>query len=247
MGRAVNKLLIDLDGSPMILHLLKRLEQFSQALQADPIRTNHATYSKLQLILITRADEVPAFEALLTEARLTNLVSSFVTGGPTRQASVYNGLKHLHERNVSPDEPVLIHDAARCLIPQEALRAICQRVAEGRAAALAQMAIDTVRQVQGNEPPLSFHSTLDRATIALMQTPQGAPFESLFAAHAEADRRQQTVTDDVALLTAAGHTVEMVEGSPLNVKLTRPEDLQLAEALLKLERSTKRPLRKEST
>jgi 2-C-methyl-D-erythritol 4-phosphate cytidylyltransferase len=140
-----------------------------------------------------------------------------VAGGSTRSESVRRGLAAV------PDtaELVLVHDAARPLVPA----AVCARVVdELRRGATAVVPVvplaDTVRTVEGQ--------VLDRDTLRAVQTPQGFRRTALVAAHAtEAD-----ATDDAGLMELLGEQVAMVDGDPVNLKITSPSDLAVAAALL---------------
>jgi 2-C-methyl-D-erythritol 4-phosphate cytidylyltransferase len=140
-----------------------------------------------------------------------------VSGGVTRSASVRAGLA------VVPDdaEVVLVHDAARPLASATLYEAVVAAVRAGADAALPGAPVhDTIRQVDGG--------VLDRDRLVAVQTPQGFPAAVLRSAHAEGDE----ATDDVALVEARGGRVVVVPGDPRNLKITRPEDLVVARALL---------------
>lgn len=137
-----------------------------------------------------------------------------VQGGETRTASTRAALAALST------DVVLLHDGARPFLTAEVIDRVLAGVVERGAAAPAVAVTDTVRHLSSG--------LLDRTQLRAMQTPQGASRElwtRAFAANGEA-------TDDVALLEAAGIPVVLVEGDPLNVKITRPEDLAAARARL---------------
>ena len=142
-----------------------------------------------------------------------------VAGGATRSESVRRGLAAVPEST----DLVLVHDAARPLVPA----AVCARVVDAlRAGASAVVpvvpVVDTVRTVDG--------AVLDRDTLRAVQTPQGFRRAALVAAHAtEAD-----ATDDAGLMELLGEQVEMVDGDPANLKITSPADLAVAATLLDL-------------
>ncbi len=156
----------------------------------------------------------------------------FTTGGSTRQESVFAGL------GVLPDDIalVLVHDAARPLIDRGTIIR-CLQGAELHGAVIAAVPVkDTLKQASDTG---LIEKTVDRTALWQAQTPQAAKRELLEQAFAHAARQQLLGTDEASLLEAAGIPVRIVEGSERNLKITRPEDLQVATALLREEQSMK--------
>ncbi len=148
--------------------------------------------------------------------------SSVVAGGPTRAASVRAGLAA-----VPGDAAVIVvHDAARPLAPPSLFASVVDAVRSGGVdgAAPVMPVADTLKRVEDGR----VLETVDRAGLVAIQTPQAFAATALRAAHRDGGE----ATDDAGLLEAAGLVVGTVEGDPRNLKLTRPEDLVLAEALL---------------
>ncbi len=141
----------------------------------------------------------------------------FVVGGDTRQASVRALL------GATSADTVLVHDVARPFLPAEVVLRVLAAAREHGAATAAVPVADTVVTLAGEE--------LDRSHLRAVQTPQGFRRELLAWAHEAAAAEGYVATDDAGLLRRLGHPVTLVEGSPLLLKLTRPEDLTLAEAL----------------
>jgi 2-C-methyl-D-erythritol 4-phosphate cytidylyltransferase len=145
-----------------------------------------------------------------------------VTGGATRADSVRAGLA------VVPADAsvVVVHDAARPLAGPDLFAAVVDAVRSGGVdGAVPVMAVaDTLKRVRGTRVV----ATVDRDDLVAIQTPQAFAADALRAAHAGGGE----ATDDAGLLEAAGLPVGTVPGDPRNFKLTRPEDLVLAEALL---------------
>jgi len=140
-----------------------------------------------------------------------------VAGGDTRSASVRNGLAAV------PDdaEVIVVHDAARPLAAPELFAAVIDAVRGGADGALCAIPVtDTIRHAQ--------HGTIDRAPLVAVQTPQAFRAAALRAAHNDG----ADATDDAALVEAAGGRVVVVPGDPANIKITHPEDLVIAAALL---------------
>jgi 2-C-methyl-D-erythritol 4-phosphate cytidylyltransferase / 2-C-methyl-D-erythritol 2,4-cyclodiphosphate synthase len=165
----------------------------------------------------------PGQEALAEAALLGLTLVAPVTGGATRQDSVRRGLEALESRK--PDF-VLIHDAARPLVPARVIANVVAALEKGAHGAVPMVAAaDTLRRREAGGFVLVPRDNLFRA-----QTPQGFHFADILAAHRA--HAAHAVTDDMALAELAGIAVEMVEGDEKNFKLTTKEDFAMAEALL---------------
>ncbi len=147
-----------------------------------------------------------------------------VAGGAERQHSMRAGLAELPEEI----EFVAVHDAARCLVAAEDIRAVVSAARETGAAILGERARDTIKRVVDGK----IVETPERAACWAAQTPQVIRRDWLSEAVAAADRKGLLGTDDAQLIEWLGHPVEMVEARFPNPKITRPEDLVLAEAML---------------
>ena len=143
-----------------------------------------------------------------------------VAGGATRQASVRAGLEAL-----APREPalVLVHDAARPVVPAGTVAAVLAALDEAEGAIPAQPVADTLKLGEKG----AIRRTVPREGLHRAQTPQGFRFPLLLTLHRTAP---EGATDDAALLEAAGHAVRLVPGSESNVKITYPGDLERVEA-----------------
>ncbi|MET0418626.1 MAG: 2-C-methyl-D-erythritol 4-phosphate cytidylyltransferase, partial [Actinoplanes sp.] len=163
--------------------------------------------------------EVDAVRALLAPVAPVTVVA----GGAERQESVALALAE-----VPADVAiVLVHDAARALTPPELVESVAAAVRDGRPAVIPVLpVVDTIKEVGPGETVLG---TVDRAVLRSVQTPQGVRREVLVAVHAAA---ADPLTDDAGLVEKAGLPVTCVPGSELAMKITRPLDLILAEALL---------------
>jgi 2-C-methyl-D-erythritol 4-phosphate cytidylyltransferase len=185
-----------------------------------------ALHKKIEKIALVLA---PDFR-LLVEQDLASLPPALgdkvflVDGGPTRQESVLKSLEALESFN---PEYVLVHDAARPFLTDEMIDQSIAQVTEYGACSLAVPVSDTVKK--GSADVLG--ETIERAGLFLIQTPQSALFEWLLGAHREASEKNLSTTDDAAILQAAGHHVYIVQGSAHNLKLTKPDDLALCQAL----------------
>lgn len=169
------------------------------------------------LVVVVPADRVDETADLLAgygvEARA-------VAGGTSRQASVRRGVEALPPGVTH----VLVHDAVRPFVTADRIAAVARATRASGAAALAVPVADTLRRADGDR----FGATVDRDGLWAMQTPQGARRDWLLDASAASP---DEATDEVGLLQAAGHAVALVEGDARNLKLTRPSDWPLAEAL----------------
>jgi len=142
-------------------------------------------------------------------------------GGATRSASVRSGLAAV------PDEAeiVIVHDAARPLAGPEVFARVIAAVRAGSDAAIPVVPVtDTIKRVSGDRVT----ETLDRSALVAVQTPQAFRAETLRKAHAG----ESEATDDAALIEAMGGTVVTVPGDSRNFKITSPDDLIVAAALL---------------
>ncbi|MEW5761896.1 MAG: 2-C-methyl-D-erythritol 4-phosphate cytidylyltransferase [Bacillota bacterium] len=148
-------------------------------------------------------------------------VTAVAAGGAERQDSVRAGLAKVPPRGL-----VAIHDAVRPFLRPADLEAVVRAAAATGAAALAVRPQDTVK-VAGERG----YATHPRDAVWLLQTPQVFRYELIAAAHRRAAAEGWRATDDTTLVERLGHPVELVEGSPTNFKLTRPEDMLLAARL----------------
>ena len=151
-------------------------------------------------------------------------VTAVVPGGEERQDSVAAGLEAL-----GAVEWVVVHEAARPLLTPALVRRVLVAARPSGAATAALAARDTVKVASAGV----VRQTLDRDTIWLTQTPQAFRAALLREAHARARRDGVRATDDAALVEAMGVAVRIVEGEVLNLKVTTPEDLAIAEAVVR--------------
>jgi 2-C-methyl-D-erythritol 4-phosphate cytidylyltransferase len=155
-----------------------------------------------------------------------NKIAAIVPGGPRRQDSVLAGLNAL--ATIDPEcQWVMIHDGARPLVTSTTLEAGLQAAQTHQAAIAAVPVKDTIKQVQHG----LVSSTLERAQLWAVQTPQVFSFTLIHRAYQDIGT-QAEMTDDATLLERLGHRVAVFEGAYTNIKITTPEDLLLAEAFL---------------
>ncbi len=150
-----------------------------------------------------------------------------VAGGARRQDSVANAFRAISDRT----EVIVIHDAARPFVTAGLISRTIAAAAESGAALAAVQARDTVKRVKGREERGSYvDETLPRETIFLAQTPQ-AFLRAVLADALALGESGGDATDEASLAERAGHRVRIVDGESANIKITTPEDLQLAEAI----------------
>jgi len=145
-----------------------------------------------------------------------------VHGGPTRQASVRNGLAALTAH--APDR-VLIHDAVRPFVTADIIARVLGALVQTPGAIAALPLADTLKKAG---PDQRIAATIDRAQVWRAQTPQGFRFAEILAAHAAAAKAGIEMTDDAAVAEWAGLPVALVMGAETNRKLTTAEDLSMA-------------------
>jgi 2-C-methyl-D-erythritol 4-phosphate cytidylyltransferase len=154
-------------------------------------------------------------------------VSSIVIGGPRRQDSVRIGLTKLAQ--IAPlCRWVIIHDGARPLVTSSILEVGLQAVQVHQAVTAAVPVKETIKLVEQEK----VSATLDRSRLWTVQTPQLFSFPLILSAHST-PQAQEDVTDDAMLLQRLGHRVSIFPGSYSNIKITTPDDLLLAEELLR--------------
>jgi len=182
------------------------------------------------VLVVPESDRAFCRDELVPRSGLTVPVD-IVAGGATRQESVFNGLEAV---TASDDDLVAIHDAVRPFLQPDELDACIRTAGKTGACILALPAFDTVKVAAADG---RITATVDRESIWLAQTPQVFRLELIRDAHARARRKGVFGTDDDSLVEMAGYPVQMLTGSRYNIKITTPEDLTLAHALLSLQRS----------
>lgn len=176
-----------------------------------------------RVVVAVGADDDALARAALADTTGTAVVQrvQFVTGGAERSGSVRAALD-----TVTGAEVVLVHDAARCLVPASVIRSVVEAVRAGHRAVVPVLPVtDTVKQVGGSGVVIA---TVDRDMLRVVQTPQGFDAGLLRRAYATVGG---PVTDDAGLVERLGETVTTVPGHPHAFKITTAYDLTVAEAL----------------
>ncbi|MEJ2033666.1 MAG: 2-C-methyl-D-erythritol 4-phosphate cytidylyltransferase [Deltaproteobacteria bacterium] len=217
MGLPMPKQFCLLAGIPLLIHTLR-------AFAESPIDA---------IIVVAPTEHLEATRTLIDRFGITK-VRAVVAGGRLRQDSVAAGL-----REVPPStELVAVHDGARPLVTP-ALIADCLDEARRSGAAMAAIPVkDTLKAVTDDK----VLRTVNRDGLWQAQTPQVARIDLLLQAFAASEADGFVGTDEASLLEHIGITVCVIEGSERNLKITRPEDLLMAEALLGNERQEENPM-----
>lgn len=176
-----------------------------------------------RVVLVLATESLAQGRALAEEEGFSK-VRTVCPGGRRRQDSVREGLEVL-----GSCAWVVVHDGARPLVTRRLIEEGLAAAQETGAAVCALPAQDTVKRVDAQGRVLR---TLDRRRLWLIQTPQVFRYDLLRRAH---QCSRHPATDDAALVERLGHRVLVYPGSPRNLKVTTPEDLALAEALLQLQ------------
>jgi len=206
MKDPVRKPFLDLCGRPLLFVTLERFAPFGRI---------------CQVIVTVNAEDYRCKDALLLE-RVSPQITDVVVGGATRTESVANALAVLDDRA----EIVLVHDAVRPFVKPEVISAVIEAAARHGAAIAAAPVKDTIKRVENG----LIAATLPRDALYLAQTPQG--FERSVIERAYRARGAGDFTDDALLVEKSGLPVAVVESTHDNFKITTPEDLALARAIL---------------
>jgi 2-C-methyl-D-erythritol 4-phosphate cytidylyltransferase len=177
-----------------------------------------------EIIISAESNYINLLNDLIEKYNLSK-ISNVVESGNTRQDSVYNALKLL--TNISADDLIAVHDAARPLLPQKVLTDAIETAKRKGNALVCIKAKDTL--IKGNEVVESY---LDREEVYYVQTPQIFPYSILMKAMKNAYENNFIGTDESMLVRQIGEKVNIVDGSVFNFKVTTTEDIEMFERLL---------------
>lgn len=152
-------------------------------------------------------------------------------GGKTRQESVHNGLDYLKETDWNPDY-ILIHDAVRALVRKDTIEKVIAKAQETGAAIVARPILDTIKLAYKEGEDIIIKKNIPRDHMWFTQTPQVFKADLLIEAYNKAREDHFTGTDSASLVERLNHPICIVEGYPSNIKITTPEDLDLAKMYL---------------
>lgn len=201
-----SKLLLELCGKTVIE---RTVEKFASSPYVD------------EVIVVCREADLEAFEKHLSKFEL-----SYCFGGSTRQESVANAVETIDEADL-----LIIHDGARPLITEKEIADAVMAAKRNGAAAVGVPVKDTIKIVDGN---MQIVSTPDRSSLVAIQTPQVFSFKIYKQALELAKQQNADFTDDCALFENMGIPVFAVKGEYSNIKITTPEDIPMAESIIKM-------------
>jgi 2-C-methyl-D-erythritol 4-phosphate cytidylyltransferase len=212
------KQFLALSGLPILIHSLRAF----------------ASVARVTAIYVAvRKTEIERVEAQIAEHAAEHGFAGrvhVVEGGDNRQESVSNALAALPAES---DDIVLVHDAVRPLIDAATIDRTIDAVILYGAAIVGLPAVDTIKQVERTAHGALVTSTIPREFVVLAQTPQGFRYGLLQRAFAEAAADGFIGTDEASVAERAGFPVAVVHGSQVNLKITQPGDLELAEFYLR--------------
>jgi len=214
---APSKQFTELGGTPILIHTLRKFAANPQV---------------AEIFVALRRDEIGGFrERLESEGKdILRKRVELVEGGEHRQHSVANALAAV---SAEAGDIVLVHDAVRPFVTNEIIDEVILGAGKHGAAIAGMPAVDTVKQVERTADGAVVTSTVPRERVVMAQTPQGFRYEILKRAFDEAATDGFIGTDEASLVERSGKEVAVVMGSPRNLKITTPADMELAEFYLR--------------
>jgi len=213
-----SKQFTQLGGTPILIHTLRKFA---------------AVDAVSEIWIALRPSEITGFRAQVeSEAKdILKKKVELVVGGEHRQQSVESALNAVAAAH--DDDIVLVHDAVRPFVTREIIQEVIDAAKRYGAAIAGLPAVDTVKQVERTAEGALIKATIPRAGIVMAQTPQGFRYSVIKKAFDEASADGFLGTDEASLVERSGHEVAVVMGSPQNIKITTPADMELAEFYLK--------------
>jgi 2-C-methyl-D-erythritol 4-phosphate cytidylyltransferase len=211
-----SKQFTELGGTPILIHTLRKFA---------------AIDAVTEIWIALRENEIDAFRARLQKEAKDVLKKKveLVVGGEHRQQSVQSALNAIQ---ATLDDIILVHDAVRPFVTNEVIRQVIAAAQKYGAAIAGLPAVDTVKQVERTSEGALIKATIPRAAIVMAQTPQGFRYSVIKQAFDESSSDGFLGTDESSLVERSGHEVAVVMGSPRNIKITTPSDMELAEFYL---------------
>jgi 2-C-methyl-D-erythritol 4-phosphate cytidylyltransferase len=210
MGAAVNKQYLALADQPILAHTLAIFDRHP---------------SVEHIYVISPPEEIPFCRTEVVARFGFDKIRDVVPGGAERQDSVFNGLSSCGARS---GDIVLIHDGVRPFFPAELVAPVIAEAARIGGCVVGVPVKDTIKRVEEG----LIRDTPDRRVLWQAQTPQAFRYELILEAHQRAREEGFRGTDDASLLERLEMPVAMLQGSYRNIKITTPEDLQVAQAFL---------------
>jgi 2-C-methyl-D-erythritol 4-phosphate cytidylyltransferase len=212
-----SKQFTELSGTPILIHTLRK---FASSPQVG------------EVFIALRKNEISGFRTRLEKEGKDILQKKvqLVEGGEHRQQSVANALAAV---SAAADDIVLVHDAVRPFVTEQIIKDVIDGAGKFGAAIAGMPAVDTVKQVERTAAGALITATILRERVVMAQTPQGFRYDVLKKAFDEASADGFMGTDEASLVERSGHEVAVVMGSPRNIKITTPADMELAEFFLR--------------
>jgi 2-C-methyl-D-erythritol 4-phosphate cytidylyltransferase len=204
MGSSIPKQFLLLNQKPLLYYTLSAFVE---------------AFHDIQFVLVVPQDYWLAAEQLIKDMNLENQ-TKIVVGGVTRFHSVQNGIRTITAAGV-----VFVHDGVRCLVSSDLIKRCYDQTIQMGSAIPAVASVDSIRIVANQT-----HATIDRDRVKIIQTPQtflSAPLIKAFEQTYHAN-----FTDEATVMEAAGETVHLIEGEYSNLKITRPDDLIIANTII---------------
>ncbi|MHB1128147.1 MAG: 2-C-methyl-D-erythritol 4-phosphate cytidylyltransferase [Bacillota bacterium] len=211
MGVGLSKQYLSLAKRPVLAHTL---DLFERCTSVD------------EIIIVVSPDDLEYCRQNVVVPGKYKKIRQLIAGGEERQHSVYNGLVQVSQRC----SLVVVHDGARPLLTLDILESVIDTAGREGAAIAAVPVKDTIKV--GNAEGIVC-ATPERRNLWSVQTPQAFKKEILLEAYELARREKLIATDDASLVENLGYPVRLVEASYENLKITTPDDMWVAEAILK--------------
>lgn len=211
MGGTVSKQWLDIGGFPAVARSLIAFDSCKDV---------------KEIILCVKKDELSKYDGIAEKYGIKKLKKT-VTGGETRQLSALEGFKSISDKSTH----VAVHDAARCLVTPEMIEKTLKSAIKYGCAVAASRATDTVKL---SDPHQFVTDTPERSSVWIVSTPQIFEAEIYRASAYVALKDKLAVTDDASMAEHAGFAVKLVDVGRENLKITTPEDVCFAEAILKM-------------
>ena len=207
-GKDANKPFVKLCGKPLLIWALEVFDALPEIGEIIPVLKDGDMEAGAELL----------------ESYGIKKTRRIAPGGKERQDSVFHGLKLIDDRKCI----VMVHDGVRPLIEPPVVSQAIRQLKDCDGVVVGVPVKDTIKEVSGGE----VKRTLNRDTLWVVQTPQVFRYETLYSAYEKAAKESFYATDDSSLVERYGGKIRMVTGSYTNVKITTPEDLQVAEMFL---------------
>lgn len=220
-----NKLLMEVKGETVIDRTLNAFKEFADEKDVE-----------LYCVLVVSPGKVTEWESYIGDKEYSSIICTITEGGDTRTKSVGNGVAVLEDYSPEDNDAVFIHDAARCLIDTDSIARCFDAIRDENTPVCVSgvKTKNTIKMVKADSSDsVIVESTPNRDLLYEVQTPQCFKYGVLAECYSEASAEGYEATDDTALAEHYGYPVRIVEGSYSNIKITTPEDIVIAESLLK--------------